>query len=216
MRGTIGRSGARRQHHVRGLRGARIRWARAGLLRSSGMARRRPLGLPDHRWVPRTAFLERNARSGLRHARSHHHPCHRRGPSARGPRTETLDPTRTAASGPVFDNETRRFTPPVAIYAFPMSPGQRWGGWVDNFNETAQQAAQINRTVSVGNWTRRRTMAGTFDAAAARAHAPRRPGVLARADGSELPCSLRAGGGRMVRADKNAHFVQSGAAGSAR
>ncbi|MET0440888.1 MAG: hypothetical protein ABW071_02790 [Casimicrobiaceae bacterium] len=136
------------------------------------------------------------------------------GPSARGPRTEIWTRPGLLAAGPVFDNETRRFTPPVAIYAFPMSPGQRWGGWVDNFNETAQQAAQINRTVSVGNWTRVETPAGTFDALPLR--------VLMRLDDQEFwrgPTEANylvhyaPAAGAMVRADKNAHFVQSGRGG---
>ena len=61
------------------------------------------------------------------------------GPSARGARTEVWATPGELLSGPLFDDETRRFMPPAKIYAFPMSPGQRWNQWVDNVNAATQK-----------------------------------------------------------------------------
>jgi hypothetical protein len=100
------------------------------------------------------------------------------GPNARGERDEVWATPGELRAGPVFDEETRRFTPPVRIYDFPMSPGQRWNQWVDNVNGATQKAGQINRYVSVGGWERIATPAGTFDAIAMR--------VLMRLDDEEF------------------------------
>ena len=133
------------------------------------------------------------------------------GPAAREARTELWTAPGRLAAGPVFDNETRRFTPPIAIYDFPMTPGQRFGGWAENFNETTRQAGQISRIVSVGNWTKVETPAGTFDALPLR--------VIMRLDDQEFwrgPTMANylihyaPAVGAMVRADKNANYVLTG------
>ena len=130
------------------------------------------------------------------------------GPAARGPRTEVWATPGMMSSGPVFDNETRRFTPPIPIYQFPMSPGQRWGGFFDNVDEATQQAGKVNRTVTVGNWTSVTTPAGTFDALPLR--------VLTTLDDqtfwrgptmANYQIHYAPSVGAFVRADKDAHYV---------
>ena len=105
------------------------------------------------------------------------------GPNARAPRTEVWSAPGKLQTGPVFDEETRRFAPPVTIYDFPMAPGQRWNQWVDNQWDDraaggAPRTGQINRYVTVGDWKKVPTPAGTFDALALR--------VLMRLDDEEF------------------------------
>lgn len=129
------------------------------------------------------------------------------GPSARATRTEVWAAPGRLSIGPVFDEESRRFTPPARIYDFPMSPGQRWNQWVGNVNNATQKAGQINRYVSVGGWEKVATPAGTFDAIALR--------VLMRLDDEEFwrgptTCNYliyyAPAVGAMVRAQKNAEY----------
>jgi len=129
------------------------------------------------------------------------------GPSARGAREEVWATPGELVSGPVFDEETRRFMPSAKIYAFPMSPGQRWNQWVDNVNAATQKPGQVNRYVSVGGWQKIATPAGTFDAIALR--------VLMRLDDEEFwrgptECNYLVfyapDVGAMVRAEKNSHY----------
>ena len=129
------------------------------------------------------------------------------GPSARAPRTEVWAAPGELLSGPVFDEETRRFAQPAKIYAFPMLPGQRWNQWVENVNPSTQKAGRINRYVSVGGWQKVATPAGTFDAIALR--------VLMRLDDEEFwrgptECNYLVyyapAVGAMVRAEKNAQY----------
>ncbi len=139
------------------------------------------------------------------------------GPSARAPRTEVWASPGQMVSGAVFDNETRKFTPPITIYDFPIVPGHRWGGWSKNFNETTQKAGQISRNVTVGGWTKVDTPAGSFDALSMR--------VLMVLDDREFwrgPTNANylihyaPSVGAMVRAEKNAFYISSsGALGGA-
>jgi len=133
------------------------------------------------------------------------------GPNARGPRTETWATPGRLAMGPVFDDETRTFTPPVTIYGFPMATGQRWNQWVDSFNATTRKAGQINRYVTVDGWARVATRAGDFDALKLR--------VLMRLDDEEFwrwptECNYLVyyapAVGAMVRAEKNAQYYEKG------
>ncbi|MET0917813.1 MAG: hypothetical protein ABWY07_05230 [Burkholderiales bacterium] len=138
------------------------------------------------------------------------------GPNARGTRTEVWATPGLLQTGPVFDEETRRFTVPVKIYDFPMSPGQRWNQWVDNewmdrAAGNALRSGQINRYVTVGEWKRVPTPAGTYDALALR--------VLMRLDDEEFwrwptTCNYvvyyAPAVGAMVRAEKRAEYWEKG------
>ncbi|MEP7275028.1 MAG: hypothetical protein ABI812_01660 [Betaproteobacteria bacterium] len=129
------------------------------------------------------------------------------GRDARSARNEVWAAPGLLSTGPVFDEETRRFTPAVKIYAFPMAPGQRWNQWVDNVNAATQKTGQINRYVTVGDWQKVTTPAGTFDAIALR--------VLMRLDDEEFwrgptTCNYLVyyapAVGAMVRAQKSAEY----------
>jgi len=138
------------------------------------------------------------------------------GPDARGARTEVWAAPGQLQSGPVFDDETRRFASPARIYDFPMAPGQRWNQWVDNqWVDRARggepRAGQINRYVTVGDWKRVPTPAGTFDALMLR--------VLMRLDDEEFwryptTCNYvlyyAPAVGAMVRAEKSAEYWEKG------
>jgi hypothetical protein len=133
------------------------------------------------------------------------------GPDARGARTEVWATPGQLQTGPVFDDETRRFASPVKIYDFPMSPGQRWNQWVDNVNGATQKSGQINRYVTVGGWEKIATPAGTFDAIVLR--------VLMRLDDEEFwrwptTCNYLVhyapAVGAMVRAQKSAEYWEKG------
>ncbi len=86
------------------------------------------------------------------------------GPTVSGSRIETLAAPGQVTTGSLMDIETRRFATPLARYAFPLSPGQTWNQFVDDFNEGTAKAGQINRYVRVGGWDRVSTPAGMFDA----------------------------------------------------
>jgi hypothetical protein len=82
-----------------------------------------------------------------------------------GDRTEVLSAPGMVLVGAVMDIETRRFTQePLRRYQFPLTPGESWNQWVNNVNETAHRAGQINHYVRVGGWEKVTTPAGTFDA----------------------------------------------------
>jgi len=66
--------------------------------------------------------------------------------------------------GALMDTETRRFATPLERYRFPLTPGESWNQWVDNFNEATHADGQINRYVRVGGWEKVSTPAGVFDA----------------------------------------------------
>ena len=133
------------------------------------------------------------------------------GPSARAARTEVWAAPGLLNSGPVFDEETRRFATPARIYAFPLVPGKRWNQWVDNFNPATSRTGQINRYVTVGGWEKVAAPAGTYDAIRLR--------VLMRLDDDEFwrgptQCNYLVyyapAVGAMVRAEKDAEYWEKG------
>jgi hypothetical protein len=87
-----------------------------------------------------------------------------KGPSVDVERQEILAAPGLVRTGALMDIETRRFATPLLRYRFPLAPGATWNQWVDNFNETANHAGQINRYVRVGGWEKVTTPAGVFDA----------------------------------------------------
>lgn len=133
------------------------------------------------------------------------------GPTVNNAHTEIWATPGLLRSGPVFDEETRDFNPPLAFYEFPLSPGKRWGGWLNQFNVTTKKAGQINRYVTVGDWARVPTPAGTFDAIRLR--------VLMRLDDEEFwryptTCNYvlyyAPAVGALVRAEKDAEYLEKG------
>jgi len=91
-----------------------------------------------------------------------------KGPSVDNERIERLAAPGRVLVGALFDSETRRFTPPLDRYAFPLQQGQSWNQWVDSYDETTEWEGQINRYVRVRGWEKITTPAGTFDAIALR------------------------------------------------
>ena len=92
-----------------------------------------------------------------------------KGPTVDNVRTEQWLAPGIVSVGALFDNETRRFDPPMTRYQFPLTGSDRWNQRLDNFNETTQQAGQITRFVQVGGWEKVQVPAGEFDAIRLRA-----------------------------------------------
>jgi hypothetical protein len=86
-----------------------------------------------------------------------------KGPSVDNTRTEQWLSPGIVSVGALFDNETRRFDPPMTRYQFPLTGGDRWNQRLNNFNEATQQAGQVSRFVQVGGWDKVQTPAGEFD-----------------------------------------------------
>ena len=87
-----------------------------------------------------------------------------KGPTLDVTRTEIWSTPGQVKVGAVYDNETRRFAVPLQRYDFPLANGKVWNQRVDNFDETTKATTNLNRWVSVGEWTKVSTPAGTFDA----------------------------------------------------
>ena len=133
------------------------------------------------------------------------------GPTVNSAHNEIWAAPGLLRSGAVFDDETRDFDPPLAYYDFPLAPGKRWGGWLNQFNATTKKAGQINRYVAVGDWARVPTPAGAFDAIRMR--------VLMRLDDEEFwryptTCNYllyyAPAVGAIVRAEKDAEYLEKG------
>ena len=86
------------------------------------------------------------------------------GPTVSGSRIERLAAPGAVTVGSLMDIETRRFRVPLQRYVFPLTPGQTWNQWVDDFNESTRKDGQINRYVRVGGWETVSTPAGSFQA----------------------------------------------------
>jgi len=91
-----------------------------------------------------------------------------KGPTVDNVRTERWATPGRVLAGALFDTETRRFSPALDRYAFPLQQGQAWNQWVDNYDESARKDGRINRYVRVRGWEKISTPAGTFDAIALR------------------------------------------------
>jgi hypothetical protein len=88
-----------------------------------------------------------------------------KGPSIDEQRTESWSGPGVVLTGAVFDNETRRFEPPLVRYQFPLTGGTRWSQHLrDLNNQEPGPYGGVNRTVSVGGYEKITTPAGTFDA----------------------------------------------------
>jgi hypothetical protein len=87
----------------------------------------------------------------------------KRGDTGDAVRTEQWPAPGLVSVGAMFDNETRRFTTPLKRYEYPLSAGQRWSQWVDQFDESRQHQGQVNHYVRVTGQASVTTAAGTFD-----------------------------------------------------
>ena len=80
-------------------------------------------------------------------------------------RVELLASPGELLVGSVYDDaETRRFKTPLTRYQFPLTSGQTWNQYVDNYDELTQMQDIVNRYVKVGGYEKVSTPAGTFDA----------------------------------------------------
>jgi hypothetical protein len=87
-----------------------------------------------------------------------------KGPSIDDQRTETWSAPGVVLTGAVFDNETRRFAPPLVRYKFPLTRGERWSQRMRDLDHDSRPYGGIDRSVSVGGYEKITTPAGTFDA----------------------------------------------------
>lgn len=87
-----------------------------------------------------------------------------KGPTLENQRTERLAAPGIVTVGAVFDNETRRFAPPLRRFEFPLTPGARWNQSLDSYDEALGKQDPLQRTVIVRGWEQVTTPAGTFDA----------------------------------------------------
>jgi hypothetical protein len=87
-----------------------------------------------------------------------------RGPRLDTGRVEQWPAPGSVAVGALFDAETRRFTPVLTRFAFPLRPGESWNQWIDSRDEATGRSGRINRWVRVGGWEEVKVPAGTFAA----------------------------------------------------
>jgi hypothetical protein len=88
-----------------------------------------------------------------------------KGASIDDQRTETWSAPGVVQTGAVFDNETRRFEPPLIRYKYPLTVGERWSQRMrDLNNKDPGPYGGISRTVNVGGYEKVTVPAGTFDA----------------------------------------------------
>jgi len=134
-----------------------------------------------------------------------------KGPTVDIERDEVLAAPGVVRTGALMDIETRRFATPLLRYRFPLTPGDSWNQWVDNFNETANRQGRINRYVRVGGWQKVSTPVGVVDAIRLR--------VLMRLDDEEFwryptTCSYliwyAPAIGAAVREEKEAEYMEKG------
>lgn len=87
-----------------------------------------------------------------------------KGPTIDEERTETWSAPGIVSTGAVYDNETRRFEPPLVRFRFPLTGGASWNQHMRDLNYDSRPYGGIQRTVNVGGYERITTPAGTFDA----------------------------------------------------
>ncbi|HQU48008.1 MAG TPA: hypothetical protein PLM09_02570 [Casimicrobiaceae bacterium] len=92
----------------------------------------------------------------------------RNGPNGDTMRVEQWTSPGDLAVGAIFNDETRRFTPPLPRWQFPLTPGARWSLWAPQINETTRHEGPINYDARVGGWRSFTTPAGAFDAVGVR------------------------------------------------
>lgn len=88
-----------------------------------------------------------------------------KGSTLDGERIEKWSAPGIVLQGAAYEEETRRFDPPLVRFRFPLTPGERWNQRLRDLDgpPTAPFGPLI-RFVTVGGWEEVTTPAGTFDA----------------------------------------------------
>lgn len=87
-----------------------------------------------------------------------------KGPAVDDARTEIWSAPGIVLAGAVFDNETRRFEPPLVRYRYPMAVGDHWQQRMRDANRDTRPYGALERDVRVRGYETIATPAGTFDA----------------------------------------------------
>jgi hypothetical protein len=72
-------------------------------------------------------------------------------------------------AGAVCDGDPQRFSVPLQLLNFPLTPGAGWSQWVDARDPLARVTGPLNHWVRVDGWDHVTTPAGSFDAIRLRA-----------------------------------------------
>ena len=86
------------------------------------------------------------------------------GPTVNDSRTEVWSSPGVVVAGAVFDNETRRFDPPLIRYRYPLNVGDHWQQRMRDLGHDSRPYGGIERDVRVRGYEQVTTPAGTFDA----------------------------------------------------
>jgi len=87
-----------------------------------------------------------------------------KGPTVDDSRSESWTSPGIVVSGAVFDNETRRFEPPLIRYRYPLNVGDHWQQRMRDADHDSRPYGGIERDVRVRGYEKVTTPAGTFDA----------------------------------------------------
>jgi hypothetical protein len=87
-----------------------------------------------------------------------------KGPTVDIERIEKWTAPVIVLEGAVYENETRRFDPPLIRFQFPLTRGDRWNQRMRDLDQPPGPYGPISRFVTVGGWETVNTPAGTFDA----------------------------------------------------
>jgi len=87
-----------------------------------------------------------------------------KGPTVDDARVELWSSPGVVVSGAVFDNETRRFEPPLIRYRYPLNVGDHWQQRMRDALHDSRPYGGIERDVRVRGYEKVTTPAGTFDA----------------------------------------------------
>ncbi len=87
-----------------------------------------------------------------------------KGPTVDIERIEKWTAPVIVLEGAVYENETRRFDPPLIRFQFPLTRGDRWNQRMRDLDLPPGPYGPISRFVTVGGWETVNTPAGTFDA----------------------------------------------------
>jgi hypothetical protein len=79
-------------------------------------------------------------------------------------RTERWSAPGVVLRGAVYENETRRFDPPLVRYRFPLQTGETWDQRIRDPDKPPDPYTPLTRYTRVGGYQSVTTPAGTFDA----------------------------------------------------
>jgi hypothetical protein len=77
-----------------------------------------------------------------------------KGPSTDLVRTEQWSAPGRVRVGALCNEDTRRFTPDLTRYDFPLVVGKTWNQWVHNIDDTAKTTGDVNHYAAVLGWDR--------------------------------------------------------------